>query len=80
MFNPILSFYFRTLLTFQIKKKKEKKKRKKKKKKGRTKISIAVKVSIAVQFLQLVHSPKVNFCACEEFEENPLGCFGAFRA
>jgi len=35
MFNPILSFYFRTLLTFQIKKKKKKRKKEKKKKKGK---------------------------------------------
>lgn len=66
MFNPILSFYFRILLTFQIKKRKRG---------GEKKI-----IPITVQFLKVVRSPKVNFCACEEFEENPFSCFGAFRA
>lgn len=67
MFNPIRSFYFRILLTFKIKKKGRGE--------GKKKI-----ISSIVQFLKLVHSPKVNFCSCEESEENPFSCFRGFRA
>lgn len=51
-----------------------------KKKKGEERKGEEKIISITVQFLKLVRSPKVNFCVCEEFEENPFSCFRGFRA